>query len=90
MGVVSDGADASASPSGDLAATCGLLDGMSGEGDITLDRLDRLIAASPDGAVASIRTVRDRFAAVGQAAFDEPAVVAVFESVGTFEAAECG
>jgi hypothetical protein len=84
---VSDGADASAS--GDLAATCQLLDEMSGEDDINVDRLDRLVAVAPDGAIASIRTVRDRLAAVGPAAFDEPAVGAAFESVGAFEAAEC-
>lgn len=87
MGVVSDGADASGS--GDLAATCDLLDEMSGEGDINVDRLDRLIAVAPDGAIASIRTVRDRLVAVGPAAFDEPAVGAAFESVVAFEAAEC-
>lgn len=85
MGVVSDGADASAS--GDLVATCDLLDG--GEDDITVEGLDRLIAVAPDGVVASIRTVRDRLAAVGPAALDEPAVGAAFESVGAFEAAEC-
>jgi len=87
MGISDDGADASTS--GDLAATCGLLDGMSGEGDITVDRLDQLIAVAPDGAVASIRTVRDRLVAVGPAAFDEPAVGAAFETVGAFEEAEC-
>ena len=85
---VTDGADASAT--GDLAATCDLLEGISGPDDITIGQLDRLIAVAPDGAVAPIRTVRDRFAAVGQAAFEEPAVGASFESVGAFEAAECG
>ena len=87
MGISDDGADASTS--GDLAATCGLLDGMSGEGDITVDRLDQLIAVAPDGTVASIRTVRDRLVAVGPAAFDEPAVGAAFGTVGAFEEAEC-
>ena len=85
MGVVSDGADTSAS--GDVAATCDLLDG--GEDDITVESLDRLIAVAPDSVVASIRTVRDRFAAVGEAAFDEPAVGAAFDRVGAFEAEEC-
>ena len=85
MGVVSDGADASAP--GNLAATCDLLDG--GEDDISVEGLDRLIAVAPDGVVASVRTVRDRLAAVGQAAFDEPEVVAAFGSVGAFESAEC-
>lgn len=85
MGVVSDG-DASAS--GDLAATCDLLDG--GEDDISVESLDRLIAVAPDGVVTSVRTVRDRLAAVGEEAFDEPAVGAAFDRVGTFEAAECG
>jgi hypothetical protein len=84
---VSDSGDASASA--DLAATCDLLDGMSGEGDITVDRLDQLIAVAPDGTVASIRTVRDRLVAVGPAAFDEPAVGAAFGTVGAFEEAEC-
>lgn len=85
MGVVSDGADTSAS--GDVAATCDLLDG--GEDEITVESLDRLIAVAPDGVVASVRTVRDRFAAVGEAAFDEPAVSAAFDRVGAFEAEEC-
>jgi hypothetical protein len=85
MGVVSDGADASASD--DLAATCDLLDG--GEDEITVESLDRLIAVAPDDVDASVRTVRDRFAAVGEAAFDEPVVGAAFEEVGAFEAEEC-
>jgi hypothetical protein len=87
MGVLDEGAAASAS--GDLAATCGLFDEMSGEDDITVERLDRLIAVAPDSTIASIRTVRDRLVAVGPAAFDEPAVGAAFESVGAFEEAEC-
>ena len=87
MGITDEGSDASAS--GDLAATCDLLDGMSGEGDITVGQLDALIAAAPDAHLASIRTVRDRFAAVGPAAFDEPAVVTAFGNVGAFEEAEC-
>lgn len=86
MGVVSD--DAGNSGSGDVAATCGLLEG--GEDDISVESLDRLMAVAPDGVAASVRTVRDRFAAVGEAAFDEPAVGAAFERVGAFEAEECG
>lgn len=86
MGITEDGTDA-ASASGDVAATCALLDG--GEDDISVESLDRLIAVAPDGVATSVRTVRDRFAAVGEAAFDEAAVGAAFESVGAFEAAEC-
>jgi hypothetical protein len=85
MGITDDGTDASAS--GDVAATCDLLDG--GEDDISVESLDRLIAVAPDGVAVSVRTVRARLAAVGPAAFDEPAVGAAFESVGAFEAAEC-
>lgn len=85
MGVVSDSDE---SASGDVAATCALLNG--GEDDISVESLDRLIAVAPDDVVASIRTVRDRFAAVGEAALDEPAVGVAFDSVGAFEAAECG
>ena len=84
MGITDDG-----SSTVDLAATCDLLDGISGPDDITADKLDQLITAAPDGAASSLRTVRDRFAAVGEAAFEEPAVGAAFESVGAFEAAEC-
>jgi len=85
MGITDEGADASAS--GDVAATCDLLDG--GEDDISVESLDRLIAVAPEAVATSVRTVRARFAAVGEAAFDEPAVGAAFESVGAFEAAEC-
>lgn len=85
MGVVSDGADTS--DSGDVAATCDLLDG--GEDEITVESLDRLIAVAPDDVASSVRTVRDRFAAVGEAAFDEPTVGAAFDRVGAFEAEEC-
>jgi hypothetical protein len=84
MGITDDG-----SATVDLAATCALLDGISGPDDITADKLDALIAAAPDGAAPSLRTVRDRFAAVGEAAFEEPAVGAAFETVGAFEEAEC-
>lgn len=85
MGVVEDGG---ASDSGDVAATCDLLDG--GEDEISVESLDRLIAVAPDGVAASVRTVRDRLAAVGESAFDEPAVGVAFEEVGAFEAEECG
>ena len=85
MGITDDGTDASAS--GDVAATCDLLDGA--EDDISVESLDRLIAVAPDGVAVSVRTVRDRLAAVGPAAFDEPTVGAAFDSVGAFEAAEC-
>lgn len=81
MGVVSDDAG-----DGDVAATCGLLN--DGE-DITVEGLDRLVAVAPDDIVASVRTVRDRFAAVGEAAFDEPGLIAAFESVEAFKAEEC-
>lgn len=80
--------DSGSSESGDLAATCDLLDG--GENDISVESLDRLIAVAPDGVVGSVQTVRDRFAAVGEAAFDEPAVGVAFEKVGAFEAEQCG
>jgi len=83
MGVFDDGPDSS----GDVVATCELLEG--GENSITVESLDRLIAVAPADVAASVRTVRDRFAAVGEAAFDEPAVGAAFEAVGAFEAQEC-
>jgi hypothetical protein len=86
LGVVSDGSGASAD--GDIAATCALLEG--GEDSITVESMNAIIAVAPESVAASVRTVRDRFAVVGEAAFDEPAVGVAFNSVAAFETEECG
>ena len=85
LGVFSDGAQSS--KAGDLAAFCELLDG--GEDNISVEQLDRIVAVAPATVAESVRTVRDRFAEVGEAAFDEPEVVAAFERVGAFEGEKC-
>jgi hypothetical protein len=76
----------------DLEATCALLEAISSSEEIgegTFTQLDELIEVAPDDIASDIRIVRDGFADQGEAAFDDPAVVEAFESVGAFEGEEC-
>lgn len=81
-GCADDGGD-------DLAATCEQMATIEGPEDITVERLDALLAVAPDAIATDIQLVRDRLAAEGEAAYDDDDVGAAFERIGGFEDQEC-
>lgn len=74
---------------GDLVATCERMAAIEGPDDITVERLDDLLAVAPEEVEDDIRLVRDRLAADGEAAFEAEEVGAAFERIGAFEEREC-
>jgi hypothetical protein len=73
----------------DLAGSCDLMADIAGPEDVSVEKLDDLLAIAPNEIEDDVRLIRDQVDADGETAFENEEVGVAFERVGSFEADEC-
>lgn len=89
VGLLACGDDDSEADENAAEATCEIMATIEGPDDITLQKLDDLLAVAPPEIESELQLIRDEVGSNGAGAYENPEVGAAFEEVGGFEERTC-